>query len=196
MNEKEQFVALLKATGRKGIDQVISNLEALGFFMAPASTKFHGNYACGLLTHSMNVLKEAKLIRESQIALRSELAAKLPMDSIVIAALLHDVCKAEIYKQVKKFRKDANGKWEEYVAYGVDHSDFPLGHGEKSVIRLLCWGLEMTEDEILAIRWHMSGFEIPPGGSGMSNYSAANEKSPLLSIIIAADILASQLLEK
>ncbi len=195
MNEKEQFVALLKATGRKGIDQVISNLEALGFFTAPASTKFHGNYAGGLLTHSMNVLKEAKLIRESQIALRSELAAKLPMESIVIAALLHDVCKAEIYKQVKKFRKDAKGKWEEYSGYEVNHSDFPVGHGEKSVIRLLCWGLEMTEDEILAIRWHMSGFEIPPGGSGMSNYSAANDKAPLLSILITADILASQLLE-
>ena len=196
MNEKEQFVALLKATERKGMDQVISNLETLGFFEAPASTKFHGSYAGGLLTHSMNVLKEAKLVRESQIALRPELAEKLPMDSIVIAALLHDVCKAEIYKEVKKFRKDANGKWEEYVAYGVDHTHFPVGHGEKSVIRLLCWGLEMTEDEILAIRWHMSGFEIPPGGSGMSNYSAANEKSPLLSVLIVADILASQLLEK
>ncbi len=196
MDEKEWFETALRRTGRNGIDRVIKELEGLGFFEAPASTRFHGSFAGGLLTHSLNVLKEAQKIREAQVALVPELAEKLPMDSIVIAALLHDVCKAEIYKEVEKSRKNAEGKWEKYKGYGVDHSDFPLGHGEKSVIRLLCWGLEMTEDEILAIRWHMSGFEIATGGSGMANFSAATEKCPLLAVLIAADELATWLLEK
>ena len=195
MTDKETFVEALKATGRAGVDRVIAELEKLGFFEAPASTRYHGNVPGGLLTHSLNVFTEAKVVAESQIRLRPELAERLPEVSIAIAALLHDVCKAEIYKQVEKFRKDAEGKWEKYTTYAVDDTSFPVGHGEKSVIRLLRWGLELTDDEILAIRWHMSGFDIPSGGGGMANYSAAGDKCPLLAILIAADTLASKLLE-
>ena len=195
MTDKEQFIEALNATGRAGIDKVIAGLEELGFFTAPASSKYHGSVPGGLLTHSLNVFTEAKVIAETQIKLRPELAGKLPAESITIAALLHDVCKAEIYKEVLKWRKDANDKWEQYKTYAVDDTSFPVGHGEKSVIRLLRWGLELTDDEILAIRWHMSGFDIPSGGGGMANYSNAGDKCPLLAILVAADTLASKLLE-
>ena len=195
MTDKEVFIEALKATGRAGIDKVIDGLEELGFFTAPASSKYHGSVSGGLLSHSLNVFTEAKVIAETQIKLRPELAEKLPEASITIAALLHDVCKAEIYKEVLKWRKDANDKWEQYKTYAIDDTSFPVGHGEKSVIRLLRWGLELTDDEILAIRWHMSGFDIPSGGGGMANYSAAGDKCPLLAILVAADTLASKLLE-
>ena len=195
MTDKETFIEALKATGRAGIDKVIAGLEELGFFTAPASSKYHGNVPGGLLSHSLNVYTEAKVIAETQIKLRPELAEKLPEASIAIVALLHDVCKAEIYKEVLKWRKDANDKWEQYKTYTIDDTSFPVGHGEKSVIRLLRWGLELTDDEILAVRWHMSGFDIPSGGGGMANYSAAGDKCPLLAILVAADTLASKLLE-
>ena len=38
---KNEFVELLYSTGREGMDEVILQLEELGFFQAPASSKFH-----------------------------------------------------------------------------------------------------------------------------------------------------------
>ena len=196
MDNKEQFVLALKATGRKGVDNVLARLDELGFFKAPASTKFHGSVEGGLLQHSLSVYYEARMIRKIQIQIRPEIANRLTEDSVIIVSLLHDVCKAEIYKEVEKFHKDAYGKWEKYKTYAVDYSAFPLGHGEKSVIRLLRWGLAMTDDEIMAIRWHMSGFDLAfQSPECRSNYGAATEACPLLAVLKAADDLASHILE-
>ena len=155
MNNKDYFIQILRSTGREGVDEVIAGLEALGFFEAPASTVFHLNEPGGLLQHSLNVYREAMAIREKQIEMLPDIEPRLPADSVAIGALLHDTCKAAIYKPVEKWRKDAQGRWESYRGYEVDYSDLPVGHGEKSVIMLLRWGLRMTDDEILAIRWHM-----------------------------------------
>ncbi len=196
MNEnKRRFDSLLTETGRRGIENVLKELESLGFYSAPASTRFHGSRPGGLLEHSLGVYDEAVLIREAQIRLRPDIAVRLPEDGVAIATLLHDVCKAEVYKPEVKRRKNAAGEWESYEGYGVSYSDFPLGHGEKSVIRLLRWGLEMTDDEIMAIRWHMSGFDLAfQSPESRNSYGEASEKSPLLSVLRAADGLASHIL--
>lgn len=196
MKQKDYFIQTLRSTERKGIDNVIAKLEESGFFNAPASTVFHLNTPGGLVQHSVNVYAEAMAIREKQIELCPEVEPKLPVDSIAIAALLHDVCKAEIYKEEQKWQKDADGKWVSYTAYTVDYSSLPVGHGEKSVIRLLQWGLEMTDDEIMAIRWHMDAWDLAFNSpEARSNIGAAKGKCPLLSIIKAADGLASFILE-
>ena len=196
MNQgKSRFESLLMATDRKGMGNVLKELDALGFYKAPASTRFHGAYPGGLLEHSLKVYDEAMLIRNAQLQLKADVAAQLPSDSIAIAALLHDVCKAEVYNTVQKWKKNAAGTWEPYNAYGVDYSGFPLGHGEKSVIRLLRWGLDMTDDEIIAIRWHMSGFDLAfQSPESRSNYGAASDKCPLLAVLRAADGLAATVL--
>lgn len=194
MTDKERFAAVLKATGRAGVDQVLSGLDALGFFEAPASTRFHGSVPGGLLAHSLAVYDQALAIRELEVARRPELARALPPASVAIAALLHDVCKAEVYKEVEKFRKDKDGRWEKYKAYGVDYSGFPFGHGEKSVIRLLRLGLEMTDEEMLAIRWHMQGFDLSDSPEARGNYGAACDKTPLVGLLMAADMLASHVM--
>lgn len=196
MENKERFITLLTQTGRKGIDNVISNLESLGFFEAPASTVFHLNQPGGLLQHSLNVYDEAVAIREKQCMLCPAVEEKLPLVSITIATLLHDVCKAEIYKQAQKWRKDEQGKWESYSSYDVDYSALPLGHGEKSVIRLLQWGLVLTDEEMLAIRWHMGAWDMPfQSNEAKSNMNAARSKTPLCAIVGAADGLATSILE-
>jgi len=46
-----KFKELLLSTNRKGMENVIERLEELGFFKAPASTKFHLNCEGGLLEH-------------------------------------------------------------------------------------------------------------------------------------------------
>ena len=93
MDNRQIFINALRATERPGVDRVIAELEKLGFFTAPASTAFHLNTPGGLLQHSVNVYKEAMAIREKQIEMKPEIADKLPVDSVAIASLLHDVCK-------------------------------------------------------------------------------------------------------
>ena len=187
---------ILRSTGREGIEEVIAGLESLGFFEAPASTVFHLNEPAGLLQHSLNVYREAMAIREKQIEMLPDIEPRLPADSVAIGALLHDTCKAAIYKPVEKWRKDAQGRWESYRGYEVDSSDLPVGHGEKSVIMLLRWGLRMTDDEILAIRWHMDAWDVSfQSSEAKSNISTAKGMCPLLSVVKAADGLASFILE-
>ena len=192
---KESFCTLLTNTGRPGIDKVIEGLEKLGFFEAPASSRHHLAEKGGLLAHSLNVCTQAKLIRDAEVSLNPTLADRLPNESIVIASLLHDVCKAEIYKPCVKNRKNAQGQWESYQGYDYDYSHCPMGHGEKSVIRLMRMGLELTEDEILAIRWHMGGWDLSDSMEAKSNFSAACAKCPLLAVIIAADEHATRIME-
>lgn len=200
---REEFISLLRSTERKGIDNVIKCLESTDFFDAPASTVFHGNYPGGLLDHSLNVARVALRLKTSMLDLaqdaaeRRRLEAALADDHIIIAALLHDVCKANVYKPVTKYRKDSRGQWETYDSYDVDYSELPLGHGEKSVIRLLRCGLQLCNDELLAIRWHMSAWDLPfQSHEAKSNISAARDSSPLVTIIQAADGLATSMLDK
>lgn len=193
---KQQFLQLLRSTNRQGIENVINWLEESDFFEAPASTMFHGNYAGGLLEHSMNVVIMAHDVHEMLCKRKPELAEQVSRDNIIIAALLHDICKANIYQKTTKYRKDENNAWETYDTYGVDYSEFPVGHGEKSVIRLLQLGMQLTNDEILAIRWHMTAWELPFHSSeAKANLNAAKNKCPLLTIIQTADGLASAILE-
>lgn len=194
MTYKDRFVELLRSTEREGVEKVVAALETLGFFEAPASTRFHGDHPGGLAEHSLAVYDQAISLHEMEILKKPELASRLPVESVVIASLLHDVCKADVYKEVEKFRKDKNNRWETYKTYGVDYSAFPLGHGEKSVIRLLQIGLEMTEDEILAIRWHMQGFDLSDSAEARACYTAACAKAPLVTLIMAADLLASHIM--
>ena len=195
MTDKERFCEILKATGRLGVDKVLAGLEELGFFAAPASTRFHGSEPGGLLKHSLNVYDQARVLREVEVKMCPAIEPKVPVESIAITALLHDVCKAEVYKEVEKFRKDKDNQWEKYKTYTVDYSFMPLGHGEKSVIRLLRWGLEMTDAEVLAIRWHMQAFDLSDSPESRASYSQASMSCPLLAILIAADGLASRLME-
>ena len=193
---KQLFVDKLRSTKRDGIENVITELEELGFFTAPASSRFHLNHEGGLLEHSMNVCNISLDVREMMIARQPSLADKLPIDSVIIAALLHDTCKTDIYRP--NIVGATIGKFSPRVPkYMVDHSLFPLGHGEKSVIMLLKWGLKLTDDEIMAIRWHMHAWDLPfqsPDIKG--NFQAAKTRCPLLSLIQAADGLASHMLER
>lgn len=193
---RSEFVELLYSTGREGMDEVIGQLEELGFFQAPASSKFHLNHEGGLLEHSLNVCKVGLMLREQMLALKPDLEESLNKESVIIAALLHDICKADIYRKCIRKRKDRLGQWVDYETYELDYSDFPLGHGEKSVIVLLRMGLDLSDDEIMAIRWHMSAWDLPFQSPDLkANFDTAKRLCPLCTLIQAADGLASNLLE-
>lgn len=61
---KEEFLELLRSTKRDGIEDVITDLEELGFFTAPASAGHHLNVEGGLVLHSINTCKAALAIWE------------------------------------------------------------------------------------------------------------------------------------
>ena len=72
----------------------------------------------------------------------------------------------------------------------------PFGHGEKSVIRVLQWGRKMTNDEILAIRCHIVARDLAfQSPEQKRNLGVAKAMSPLLTVVKAADGLASFMLE-
>lgn len=193
---RSEFVELLYSTGREGMDEVINQLEELGFFQAPASSKFHLNHEGGLLEHSLNVCKVGLMLREQMLLLKPDLEESLNKESVIIASLLHDICKADIYRKCMRKRKDRLGQWVDYETYELDYSDFPLGHGEKSVIVLLRMGLDLSDDEIMAIRWHMAAWDLPFQSPDLkANFDTAKRLCPLCSLIQAADGLASNLLE-
>jgi len=130
---KDVIISLLLETKREGIENVIHYLEESGFYDAPSSICRHHNWRGGLAEHCLGVYKIA-----------SELNNELPHESLVIAGILHDICKAS------KLYYDADGNIQRR------HTHIK-GHGRRSIKLLEKCGLSLTEDERLAIRWHMGG---------------------------------------
>lgn len=177
---KNKFSELLRRSNKPGIEKVLPELESIGFFEAPASRKDHLAYPGGLLQHSLNVHNVAMMLYNQLKALKPDL--EIQEESIIIASLLHDVCKTDRYTMTD------NGTY-------VKNYNFPVGHGEKSVILLLKWGLKLTENEMLAIRWHMGGWHVPNNEEQQTDYVHAVESCPLVTLIHTADTLASKIVE-
>ena len=107
------------------------------------------------------------------------------------------MCKADIYKRCMKKRKNALGQWEDAEGYKVSYKDFPMGHGEKSLVLILCSGLDMNDDEMLAIRWHMGPWGINQNSlEEVKSYDTAQKIYPLVPIIHAADCMAANVMER
>ena len=177
---KDIIIQTLSATGRPGMDRVLAELEQNGFYEAPGSIKYHSNYKGGLAEHSLAVYRCAMDLKRTN----PKVYGSVSDESIAMTALLHDICKADVYF----IRHDGT--------LGKSMRNFPIGHGEKSVIVLLQSGLELTKEEILAIRWHMSAWDLPfQSYELMGSLNAAREKTPLLGILQAADGLSANVLE-
>ena len=101
--EREAFKALLQTVEKfsdEDVDYLMEDLDKWGFFKMPASCRKHNCYEGGLAKHSLNVCPMAQILREQTLSIRPDLAPLLPMDSVIIASLLHDVCKSGIYQKV------------------------------------------------------------------------------------------------
>lgn len=191
---RERFETILKEIGRENIDYVLEDLDKWGFYNAPASSQGHGSYPGGLLEHSLNVYDAAVAARKDMIELRPYIEKELPLDSIAIAALLHDVCKADFYQSARRKRRNDIGVYEETDVYEIHDERFPVGHGEKSVILLLQSGLDLSDEEIYAIRWHMGPWNLSRDDERF--YRQAAKATPLQPLIHAADTLASAIMER
>ena len=171
MTNAERFKEIfLSQITREGAAELLAWLESTDFFTAPASTKHHGAYPGGLVDHCLNVYYALL----GNYRTRDEYSN----ESHAIVALLHDLCKVEYYCP----KKDALG-WEV-------RERLPMGHGEKSVY-LIMQHMKLTDDEALAIRWHMGAYDDAfRGGSYALNN--AMKKTPLVLALHTADMMATQ----
>lgn len=179
---KVEFLSTLSSCG-EDLKPVMNWLEESTFFEDPASGKYHNAFRGGLVDHSLNVYH---ILNEKN----KLLGGLVPLRSVIISALLHDVCKIGSYNIKESWRKDEKNRWESYRGYGYNDDPFPAGHGEKSVM-LLCDKMSLTKDEMLAIRWHGGPVEDPKG-YGFIN---AAKTSALTLLLHTSDFEASILLE-
>lgn len=191
MPGKEEFIEIYQEhIHREGSAELLDYLQNKSdFFTAPASARFHGAYAGGLCDHSVNVFRclEAYLGRER---VKELYGLDYPMESVAVAALLHDVCKVGLYKPgFRNVKDDATGKWEKVPTYTFD-DPLPYGHGEKSVY-ITNGFIRLTREEAMAIRWHM-GFS---GTEDNRMVGQALQKYPLAFALATADMEASYFLE-
>lgn len=199
---KETFLAYChQYIQRKGIDELLEYLEKkTDFFTAPSSTKFHLNVPGGLCQHSINVFEAAMKINEHLLLPKQQAGeclfdTPLSTESIAIAALFHDVCKAGLYREVEKWKKDERNQWVSYRGYEVN-DEFPFGHGEKSC-HVVNYYLKLTKEELLAIRWHMGMYDVGEGGSsGRYSFYSACDVSPLVILLQMADMTCSHWFEE
>ena len=127
---KQKFIEIFKKNvKREGADKLLEWLEKSDFFTCPASTKFHSNHEGGLCEHSINVYNRFLALIKAEFG--KDWEKKISLESITLIALLHDVCKANVYKMEYKNVK-VDGVWTQQPYYTVD-DELPYGHGEKSV---------------------------------------------------------------
>lgn len=178
---EEEFLGLLQSVDREGMDDLINFIKKTDFFKAPASTRFHGSREGGLLEHSLKVYEILKHKVENCIE-----KFDVPEESIILIALLHDICKANFYKVDFRNRKNELGVWEKVPYYTIEDT-IPYGHGEKSVMMITEY-IKLTPEEKYAIRWHM-GFTEPK--EQYNTISAAYTKYPLALLVHEADLEAT-----
>ena len=187
---KEEFLTIYKNNiQREGADKLLEYLlsPASDFFEAPASTRFHGAYAGGLVEHSVNVYHclSAYLQRER---VRETYGLSVSDETVAISALLHDICKVNCYKPGVRNVKE-NGVWKQVPTFEYS-DDLPYGHGEKSVY-IITGFMRLTREEAFAIRYHM-GFA---GAEEARNVGEAFQKFPLAFALSTADMEATYFLE-
>ena len=188
MSNKEIFIELLKGINRNGIEKLSAFLEESDFYTAPSSTKYHLSIPGGLLHHSLNVHK-LLVVKDKSYKLN------INPETLLITSLFHDLCKINFYgTEFRNVKNDETGQWEKKQIYVVK-DQFPMGHGEKSVI-ILQQFMTLSEEEQLAIRWHMGPFTDGFDSFSLSQaYYAACKKTKLVPALFAADYEASQIFE-
>ena len=188
---KERFIEIYRSKiQREGADKLLDYLLSpqSDFFVAPASARFHGSYAGGLVDHSLNVY-DCLVDYLSRPRVKELYGLEYREESIAISALLHDLCKVNCYKPGTRNVKDENGVWHSVPTF--EFSDpLPYGHGEKSVY-IASGYMRLTRDEAFAIRYHM-GFSTTDDANQVGR---ALEMSPIAYALCMADMEASYYIE-
>ena len=166
------------------LEKTADLLMDMGFFTAPASSCYHGNWEGGLFEHSVNVTEALVDLTE-----RMGLKWSRPISPYIVG-MFHDLCKCDQY---------------EHEVVGYDRNDEPLlsegwdyrkdmllkGHGEKS-IALAATLTDLTYEEVLCIRYHMGAF-VPK--EEWNDYTRAIHHFKNVLWTHTADMMAAHIME-
>jgi hypothetical protein len=133
-------INMLSEVKRPGIPDLVEYLDNTGYFLSPASTKYHNNFQGGLCLHSLNVTKLF-------IPRILKVETSLNRESAILCGLLHDLCKVGYY--IEK-----NGEWKSNKEHEANSS-----HGVLSV-QIIEKFIKLTPEEEAVIKYHMGLFSI------------------------------------
>lgn len=178
MTDKERLDFMM-ATNLSEIvkEDFLKWLAENGFFTAPASTKYHGNYEGGLFDHSFMVMN---LLVELSAA--NGLKWKRPASPFLVG-MFHDLCKIDQYR-IDNSTPHTVG---EPTRYEYNPNTMYKGHGDKSII-LLSQFTTLTDEETACIRYHMGAFTEK---EEWRDYTRAVHAFPNVLWTHQADMLAS-----
>ena len=126
-----------------------------GFFDAPASTKYHGNYLGGLYDHSRRVFDRLVWLTDN-----NKLEWERPQSPFIIG-MFHDLCKFDNYLPVveNEYIHEGNKLVMSSTVKQFDYNKDTIikGHATKSIM-LLSQFMILTQEEMLCIRFHMGAY--------------------------------------
>ena len=178
---------------RQGSEELLNWLKSSTFFTDPSAKSHHGNFDGGLCEHSLNVYN--KLVQFYNIY-KEEFPEEeaISDESIAITALLHDICKAGLYKKgFRNVKNEETERWEKKEIYEWNDT-LGMGHGEASVYIIQSF-MKLTREEAISVRWHMSSWDAAVKG-GDNGINVARSQTPLATLICLADSWASQFMEE
>jgi hypothetical protein len=170
-------------------------LDKTDFWTAPASTRFHGNYKCGLALHTLKVIQQclvfAPSVMENFWTCPDSEKYNITAEDIFVASLCHDFCKTGFYAIEYRNTKDITGNWVKTPFYKTRADNRNLGHGNESVLMLLeIMPSYINKRYVLeAVSRHMGFSDLSESES--YNYSLFLE-NPLVVLLQLADQTAAQ----
>ena len=191
---EKKIKELLMSTNRTGIGVLINELSNIGFFKAPCSTQYHLCKPGGLMEHSLNVYN-------ALVELNDALDARLPKDSMIIAALLHDIGKCGQFGKAyyvpnmvrSKTKNKLTGEYDivqsESKPYESNKELLSEEHEIRSVI-IASRFIDLTEEEQSAILHHNGLW-----GKLDSGFSSTVDKTKLGLLLHFADMWCSRYVE-
>ena len=181
---KNQIEDLLKATGRRGIEDLLVWMDENGFYNAPCSSKFHLAEPGGLAKHSLNVFKNAMSMINGLYLDQGKILSFDLCTSATICALLHDLGKAGQYGKPNYIYNDDLPFGGEYH---TNKELLYIPHEVRS-IAIASRFIELTEEEQFAILYH--------NGLYGELQSIKNHETELYMILHFADMWACRVTEK
>lgn len=152
---------------------LVDELDEVGYFTAPASTKYHGSYEGGLFDHSYAMARCLELMTD-QMGLEWQ-----DDRSPWVIGLFHDLCKCDAYIK------------QEDGTYKYNEEQLLPGHAEKSIIltQTMVFSPQLDDEQIACIRFHMGAYE---GEKVWRNYDRAIKRYPNVLWTHTADMYASK----
>lgn len=153
--------------------------ERLALCPASSRASHHSPYAGGLVEHSMRVLGIA-------LKLRKTLEIDVPIESVVLCCLFHDLGKVGNLEKDYYIPQDSD--WHkknlgEFYKFNTELQYMTVPH--RSVFLLQHFGVKLSEDEMLAILLH-------DGQYAAENKPYAMKEPKLADLVHQADLLATK----